>query len=53
MRKRYKNKKRACGLCKPWKRGWAKNRSAGELAMLHETEKLARELQMTLQSLSD
>ncbi len=22
MRKQYKNKKRSCGLCKPWKRGW-------------------------------
>lgn len=24
MRKQYKNKKRSCALCKPWKRNWEK-----------------------------
>lgn len=27
MGKRYKNKRAACGLCKPHKRGWADRRS--------------------------
>lgn len=31
MRKQYKTKKRACGLCKPHKRGWAKRWKFGEI----------------------
>ena len=40
MRKRYKNKKYACGLCKPHKRGWDRRWSAKELPKLKEWEKI-------------
>ncbi len=32
-RKRLKNKKRCCGLCKPHKRGWTDRRSFQEKKM--------------------
>lgn len=38
MRKRYKNKKRSCGLCKPFKRNIEKRWKPKELAMLKEFE---------------
>lgn len=31
MRKRYKNKKRSCSLCKPWKKNITKRFKAREL----------------------
>jgi len=39
MRKRYKNKKKCCGLCKPHKRGWQKRFTSKEEAKLKEFEK--------------
>jgi hypothetical protein len=39
MRKIYKRKKRACGLCKPHKRGWTKWIDGKELQELKEFEK--------------
>ena len=42
MRKRYKNKKRTCVLCKPHKRGMSnrwKNKDEQELKMWEKTEK--------------
>ena len=39
MRKRYKTKKRVCGLCKPWKRGWLKRVNVRELLILKEFER--------------
>jgi hypothetical protein len=38
-RKRYKNKKCSCALCKPHKRGWAKRIDGLELQKLKEDEK--------------
>ena len=38
MRKRFKNKKRACKLCKPYKRGWANRWKNKEEARLREDE---------------
>lgn len=37
MRKRYKNKKRSCGLCKPHKRGFANRWKAKDLQTLRVT----------------
>lgn len=39
MRKRYKNKKKSCGLCKPNKRGWMLRWSAKEGNKMAEAEK--------------
>ena len=38
MRKRLKRKRRACGLCKPYKKGWANRWKAKDLAALKEAE---------------
>lgn len=43
MRKRYKNKKRACSLCKPHKREWAKHLKPKDLQQLKEDEHDMRE----------
>ncbi len=42
MRKRYKNKKSACGLCKPNKRGLEKRWKPKELDILSRSEKIVR-----------
>lgn len=47
MRKRYKDKDRSCGLCKPHKRGWAQRWKPKEGQFLEETE---REIQDALMS---
>jgi len=39
MRKRYKNKKRSCGLCKPFKRGKTIRWKNKELQKLELAEK--------------
>jgi len=41
MRKRFKNKKESCALCKPHKRGWAVrwNSKQAELLRIFEKEK--------------
>jgi hypothetical protein len=39
MRKRMKNKKRCCALCKPHKRGWILKYKKKELILLKEFEK--------------
>ena len=39
MRKAYKNKKRACGLCKPHKRNWVK-RSENNVTLLRHNDKM-------------
>lgn len=38
MRKQLKNKKRACGLCKPFKRGWENRWKKKEKQSLKEFE---------------
>jgi len=38
MRKRYKKKKRACGLCKPHKQKWQKRWKPKDLQALKEFE---------------
>jgi len=38
MRKRYKKKKRCCGLCKPHKRGWSKKTEGKKLLIFKEHE---------------
>jgi len=40
MRKQFKNKKRACGLCKPFKRGWQNRWEEKDKQSLREFEKL-------------
>lgn len=42
MRKRFKKKRRSCGLCKPHKRGLDKRWSAKELFCLKEFERGAQ-----------
>lgn len=42
MRKRRKNKRRSCRLCKPQKRGFDIRWAPKELASLHEFEKERR-----------
>lgn len=44
MRKRYKEKKQSCALCKPWKRGWMKCQNYRELQELKDFEKLKHSL---------
>jgi hypothetical protein len=39
MRKRFKQKKDACALCKPFKMGWANRWKDKELTKLKEAEK--------------
>ena len=39
MRKRYKNKKSSCALCKPHKRGWEKRYDERHLEKLKDSEK--------------
>lgn len=39
MRKRYKNKRRSCALCKPHKRGWDLRWRPRELAALARAER--------------
>jgi hypothetical protein len=39
MRKRYRNKRRACALCKPSKRGWAPRWDDRELIRLRAFER--------------
>lgn len=39
MRKRYKNKKKSCGLCKPHKRGWSNRWKDKEMQKLKISEK--------------
>jgi hypothetical protein len=39
MRKRNRTKKRACGVCKPRKRGWTIRWSPRELMLLKEWER--------------
>lgn len=39
MRKRYKNKRESCALCKPHKRGWALRWRPRELAELVHAER--------------
>jgi hypothetical protein len=39
MRKRYRNKRRACALCKHFKRGWTPRWSDRELIQLREWER--------------
>lgn len=39
MRKKYKNKRRSCALCKPWKRGWMKRWKYKEETDIKEFEK--------------
>lgn len=43
MRKRYKNKKRTCALCKPYKRNWEMRWSKGDLVL---EEKFIQEVKM-------
>lgn len=47
MRKRYKNKRESCALCKPHKRGWALRWRPRELAEIARAE---RELGETLRT---
>jgi len=42
-RKRYKNKKRSCAMCKPHKRKWEKRWKPKELAKLEQDEKEIRD----------
>ena len=44
MRKQYKNKKRACGLCKPQKRGWVKRWTPQEVEEIKIIDKELCEL---------
>jgi len=39
MRKKFKKKKRSCGLCKPHKVGWSNRWTAKDLGFLREFEK--------------
>lgn len=39
MRKRYKEKKESCGLCKPHKKGWQNRWKEREKEQLKEYEK--------------
>lgn len=45
MRKRFKIKRSACGLCKPFKQGWQHRHKEPELARLKEFEKLKLSLE--------
>jgi len=40
MRKRFKQKKESCALCKPHKMGWQNRWKDKELSKLEETEKV-------------
>lgn len=42
MRKQYKNKKRACGLCKPHKRGWSKRWKETDKTQIYEEDSAGR-----------
>ena len=42
MRKRYKNKRKSCALCKPHKRGFAVRWRAREFAEIVRAEREAR-----------
>ena len=44
MRKRLKQKKRSCVLCKPNKMGWANRWNIKELASIKEFEKIKTQL---------
>lgn len=44
MRRLYRNKRRSCALCKPHKRGRARRFKPAEQALLHEAERLIRNL---------
>lgn len=46
MRKRYKNKRKSCPLCKPHKRGFAIRWRPQELASITRAEREAREAGM-------
>ena len=39
MRKRFKNKRRSCALCKPNKRGWSVGWKNKDLKLIQEYEK--------------
>ena len=41
-RKRYKTKRRSCGLCKPHKQGWSHRHKPQELQALKEFERYAK-----------
>ncbi|MEW6107963.1 MAG: hypothetical protein AB1632_02170 [Nitrospirota bacterium] len=38
MRKRYKIKKRSCGLCKPHKKGWDKRWKVKDMGKMYQAE---------------
>ena len=40
MRKRFKNKKRSCALCKSHKRGWSTRWKEKDLSLIVEFEKI-------------
>ncbi|WP_170161082.1 hypothetical protein [Methylocaldum marinum] len=42
MRKRYKLKRRSCGLCKPHKRGWDNRWKAKDQLLMERAEKEIR-----------
>lgn len=44
MRKRFKQKKRGCALCKPHKLGWDNRWNAKEFTRLKEFEKIKNQL---------
>lgn|GEM_PF-2362032 len=43
MRKRYKEKKRSCALCKPHKRTWSKRWTLKDMITLEEFEHLKKQ----------
>jgi hypothetical protein len=43
MRKRYKNKRRSCALCKPHKRGWEERWKPKQVQALRDSEREIRE----------
>ncbi len=50
MRKQLKNKKRACGLCKPHKRGGAKRWTPKDAARLKSAESEIREATRSMEN---
>ncbi|MDP2967336.1 MAG: hypothetical protein Q8N87_02930 [bacterium] len=44
MRKRFKNKKRSCALCKPHKMGWVSRWKAKEFTEIQELEKIKKSI---------
>lgn len=42
MRKRYKQKKRSCAMCKPNKMGWEHRFKIKELALRDRTDRIIR-----------